>query len=446
MSNDYTILGSGPSALSVIDELILQGIPLNKITVITNSLIEPTEKRNSKRINAKRLIDYNKGQSNFWGASHFPLNDNNTELTRKFTNTEIRIANANNSRMLQIQSENINKGSNVGEVTGKVKRKETAQSWCEKQNVQVQHSRLSVGGHREKPRFCQKKSACRKQCECGAMWKPHAELQILKQNRDKISLKIIYGEIEKINLQKKTISFKSRKDCSFNTLFISLGAFNTCQILNNSMIEFGKLKLLTSPVLIMPFRLNRGINYDDFYNSHDYADLNFIRHTSQGKIQSFTQIYFPSNGLTKKIGERLPLIIRQIIFMLQDKKHYFFAKTGLVMCFLEGSEYKKNKKDLKLEFDKEIKEIKLLLKANQSRLCKFPKIWALKGKGFHSGAIHAEQDGNQFGINSKVFHYLAKQNIYLTDASALPKIQPGPHTNAAGVLARLTVRKRLLNP
>ena len=446
MSNDYTILGSGPSALAVIDELIIQGIPLNKITIITNSLTEPIEKGKSKKINAKKLVHYSKGQSNFWGASHFPLNVSSTELSKRFSDNEIRIANANNSRMLQIQSENINKGFNEGEVIGKVKRKKTAQNWCEKPNAQVQHSRLSIGGHRNKSVLCLKDSNCAKQCVCGAKWVPHVELQNLKYNESKKSLNIVYGEVDKINIQKKTISLKSGQDCPFKTLFVSLGALNTCEILNRSETKYGKLKLLTSPVLIIPFRLVKLISHDDFYKCHDYADLNFIRYARQGKIQSFTQIYLPSSGLTRKIGERLPLIIRQLFFILQDKSYYIFGKIGLVMCFLEGSEFKHSKKDLKQEFDKEVKEIKFLLKANQSRLSRFPKIWALKGNGFHSGAIHAEQEATQFGINSKVFIELAKQDIHLTDASALPRIQPGPHSNAAGVLARLNVRKILRNP
>ncbi len=445
----------GPTGISVIQELLRQGIPPKNIHII-DSRINPATRalptntqqiRESiydvvvrERINdgigkhGQSLANENdkfQTPSSVWGVSCAP--PLNWEVgTDKFSKQEFKDAYRRIAEEMEIQAEAC---ANLqfeisGEVIGQLKRKALSHEIVS--IPKFHHSRLAV----RTKNGCKLTGNCFVGCPNGAPWNPiNASKKLMLEFPD---LKLCHSEILSINFKKRSLEIPN-STIKFDKLYLGLGGLETKRLLQKNYKD--KIALDTTPVVILPLFFRKRQNNVDYSQSFLFTDL-IIPQVSENRLISFTQIYLPTKEITARVISRLPRIFHRILAeYLQRYFAFFFQRIGVAMVFLQAT----NINDQKInssEFNEARKELRAVLSQARIRIIPGRRELLLSGASYHYGSIRFEHETNK-GVDSNLFEMLAENEIFLTDTSALPHIPPGPHTSISAALAKLIVDRSL---
>lgn len=449
------VAGMGPTGLSVINELLRQGIPPKSIHVIDSSIDPATtalptntqQVRESiynvvvrERINnglgkhGQSLASENdkfQTPSSVWGVSCVP--PLNWEVgTDKFSKQEFKDAYRRLAEEMEIQAEAC---TNLqfeisGEVIGQLKRKALSHEIVSIPNFY--HSRLAV----RTKNGCKLTGNCFVGCPNGAPWNPiNASKKLMLEFPD---LKFYRSEILSINFESRSLEIPY-STIKFDKLYLGLGALETKRLLQKNYKD--KIELDSTPVVIIPLFFTRRQNSIDYSQSFLFTDL-IIPRVSQNRLMSFTQVYLPTKEITARVISRLPGMFHKILAeYLQRNLAFLFQRIGVAMVFLQATNINEQKFNSS-EFNEARRELRDLLSQARIRIIPVKKELLLNGASYHYGSIRFEHETNK-GVDSNLFKMLAENEIFLTDTSALPYIPPGPHTSISAALAKLIVDRSL---
>jgi hypothetical protein len=449
------VAGIGPTGISVIKELLRQGIPARNIHLIDSSIdpVAPAPQTNAQQVresiydavvrerinkglgkNGQSLANKNdkfKTPSNVWGVSCLPPLDWDVG-TDKFPRQDFADAYRRLAEEMEIQAEACaNSQFEIsGEVIGQLKRKALSHELVSIPNLH--HSRLAV---RTKD-GCTLTGNCFVGCPNSAPWNPiSASKKLMLEFPD---LKFYHSEILSINLEGRSLDILN-STFKFDKLYLGLGGLETQRLLQKNFKSI--IALDTTPVVILPLLFKRRQNDIDYNQSFLFTDL-IIPRISQSKLMSLTQIYLPTKEITARAISRLPRIFHRILSAyLQSRFAFLFQRIGVAMVFLQAT----NINDQKLnspEFNEARKELRAVLSQARVRIIPGKRELLLRGASYHYGSIRFEHETKK-GVDSDLFRMLSENEIFLTDTCALPHIPPGPHTSISAALAKLIVEKSL---
>jgi hypothetical protein len=454
------VLGVGPTGISVIQELLLNGISPGAITIVDSrdtsfqSKKTTTTLTNSNSILSTVLRErYNKGlgkngqslsndqsliqsPSSHWGVSCFPPLGWGIG-SDSFSLAEIKSSYTKVSTEWQIQAESIpdTDFELSGEVLGGLKRKQLSLDLVKAGFGH--HSRLAISTNRTSLSIgCRLNSNCFEGCPNSAPWDPDREILLLKANYPEINF--CHQKITGIILQEKYL-VGSNHNIGYDKLFLGIGANQTRDLVQplferNILIE-------NSPVVIVPLITKKRSSDNDYSKSFLFTDL-VVPIIRNKKIVSLMQIYLPTKEITGRVITQLPRFAHRLLAKeLLGVFRFIFRRIGVGMIFFASTSKKIDELDRKV-----VKEMflshKNLLKNSGIILLPFFKKFLLNGASYHLGAIHFEGE-NMRGVDSQLYKDLAAHNVFITDTSALPFLPPGPHTSTAAALAKLIVKREM---
>jgi hypothetical protein len=449
------VAGLGPTGISVIKELIRQGVPTKNIHLIDKSIYSATptlppnsqevresiydavvrERRNNGlgKIGQSLTNENNKFStpSSVWGVSCFPPLDWEVG-TDKFSKQDFTEAYRRLAEEMQIQAE---ASSNLqfeisGEIIGQLKRKTLSHELVSVPNFH--HSRLAV----RTKNGCTLTGNCFVKCPNSAPWNPLAATNdLLLEFPD---LQFYHSEILSINLKDRSLDIINAT-IKFDKLYLGLGGLETQRLLQKNFKS--KIALDTTPVVILPIYFKKRQNNIDYRQSFLFTDL-IIPRISQNKLISLTQIYLPTKEITARVISRLPRIFHRILGDYLEKLFaILFQRIGVAMIFLQATDV--NDQTLNYsEFNEARKELSAVLSQAAIKIIPGKRELLLRGASYHYGSIRFEHETKK-GVDSDLFRILAENEIFPTDTSALPQIPPGPHTSISAALAKLIVEKSL---
>jgi hypothetical protein len=219
---------------------------------------------------------------------------------------------------------------------------------------------------------------------------------------------------------------------------LTVGSEGTRNFLNESANI--QLELFHTPVVLMPFVKVKKSTEKDFQNHFSYSDLIFhINLQKDGGF--FGQIYLPSIEITGRILASLPRFVTSLYRVLpQTILDNVSRRIGILMIFLSQSEVSDGNAEAKLEIKKCFSMIAQIMNSSGLYPLKMFSRYLLNGASRHSGALH-QGHSDPAGFKGSWWKELADSNVYVLDTSALPRIQPGPHTLIGVTLARYLVEK-----
>jgi hypothetical protein len=454
------VLGAGPTGISVINELLLNGISPGAITIVdsrntnfqskkttttltnSNSILGTVlRERQNKGLgkNGQSLSDdlsLIQSPSSRWGVSCFPPLGWGIG-SDSFSLEEIRSSYTKVSTEWQIQAEsNPDKDFELsGEVLGGLKRKQLSLDLVKA--GYGHHSRLAISTSGTSLSIgCKLNSNCFAGCPNSAPWNPDREISLLKTNHPEIN--ICHQKITGIVLGERFL-VGSKHDISYDKLFLGIGANQTRDLVQplferNVLIE-------NSPVVMVPLITKKSSSDNDYSKSFLFTDL-VVPVIRKKKILSLLQIYLPTKEITGRVITQLPRFVHRLLAKeLLGVFRFIFRRIGVGMIFFESTSTQIDELDKKV-----VKEMlsahKNLLKNSGIILLPFFKRFLLNGASYHIGAIHFEGE-NMRGIDSQLYKDLAAHNVFITDTSALPFLPPGPHTATAAALAKLIVKREM---
>ena len=449
------VAGLGPTGLSVVKELIRQGVPPKNIHLIDNSIdpttptlpSNPQEMRESiydavvrERSNnglgksGQSLTDEKykfNTPSSVWGVSCLPPLDWEVG-TDKFSKQDFADAYRRISEEMEIQAEvSTNFQFEIsGEVIGQLKRKALSHELA--LNPNFQHSRLAI----RTKNGCTLTGNCFVNCPNSAPWNPlSATKKLILEFPD---LHFYQSKILSIDLENRSLGIPN-STIKFDKLYLGLGGLETQRLLQKYFKRH--IVLDTTPVVILPLYFRKRQKDIDYRQSFLFTDL-IIPRVSQNKLISLTQIYLPTKEITARAISRLPRIFHRMLGdYLERQLGALFQRIGVAMVFLQPTDTNDQKFNSS-EFNKARKDLKAVLIQAGIRIIPGKMELLLRGASYHYGSIRFEYEIKK-GVDSDLFAILAETEIFLTDTSALPQIPPGPHTSISAALAKLIVEKSL---
>jgi hypothetical protein len=457
----YVVLGAGPTGLSSLRELIKRGVPLGDILLIdqeffptgyqsannlsknSGGVFEVTLREGATQGLGKSGLGLNGSAiskpSTIWGVSCLPPMHWNMD-SNSITESEIQEAYADVASDWEIQS-TFDFDDNFpfsGEVMGNLPRKQMSKTFTKVSGIS--NSRLAISAAAsEYSEGCKLSAKCFSRCPNNAPWTPQKSLRKILDEHPGINLL----EAKVIGICRSTkLVLTSVGSISFDFLYLSLGALNTQNILKSHFHE--EIELETTPVVLLPLLLKRRGYRSDYNNSFHYCDL-VVPQTENNMLVALTQLYLPTTEITGRIIATLPKIFHKFLAgRILPLLSFFFKRVGICMIFLKSVHLDTHEGPSKLAYREELRFLNSRLrKAGSIALNISPRL-LLNGDSYHLGSLHFHGEF-EMGINSRIFHELVHGGIYITDASALPQLTPGPHTAIAAALARVVVKKSLIS-
>ena len=452
------VLGTGPTGISAIYELIRLGVDTECIYIIdeldfgiprinnmqsvnTSSSVYDVVLR--ERINqgfGKQGVDLTDSEnssqspSSIWGTSCLPPFKFES-LSDAITSDELRESYQEIAYNWEIQSESSpDKFFEItGERIGKMPRKTLSRNIVK--NGYAYHARLAVSTESE-TYGCKLSSKCFTGCPNNAPWNPKREVAKLRQLYPK--LHFIKQRILQLNLADKTLCSES-ETFEFDVLFLAIGAQNSKALLAPIFDE--NILVETTPVILIPILTRKRSNDEDYFESFHFTDL-VIPHIVDSNFLSLMQVYLPSVEITGRVILQMPHFIQKMLAKtLFLTLQAVYRRIAIGMIFL-GSKPVEDKSISKFEVQNALKWYRVKLRGSELLMLPLFKKYLLQGASYHFGAIHFENEEKK-GINSQIFEFLASKKVYLVDTSILPKLPPGPHTSIAAAYTKLVVRNAL---
>lgn len=451
------VAGLGPTGISVVRELLKQGIKSEDILVLDAYLdSESIPSKRSKAINESLYSAVKRERQNRGiGKGGNSLNDPNSKLllpseiwgtsclppykwdlgTKIFPHEEVIDAYRELSNEWEIQAEQTPElGFGIsGERVGKLRRK--ALSHMLVRAGGLIHSRLAVQTQEDSNSpGCKLTGNCFAGCPNNAPWNPRKEIR--KFHNQFPNVMIAFEKILSIDIRKKLV-VTSNAAHPFDKLYLGVGAQET-RVLIQPFFPV-KVCLLSTPVVILPLLTKRKQVLSDYLNSFVFADL-IAPITKCGKLVSLAQIYLPSKEISARIISTLPHFSHKLLAVyLQGFLKVIFQRLGVAMVFFEATEIEDQEIDAN-QYELSVLQLKNIFRRSKIKIIPGKKLSLLNGASYHYGSVHFQGE-ESYGVDSKLYGYLECNQVYLTDTSALPKIPPGPHTSISATLAKLIVRR-----
>jgi len=454
------VLGAGPTGISVVNELLLNGISPSAITIVdsreasfqakktiskltkSNAILATVlRERQNKGLgkNGQNLSDIQssiQSPSSYWGVSCFPPLGWGIG-SKTFSRAEIKSSYTKVATEWQIQAENVpDKDFELsGEILGGLTRKQLSLDLVKAGFGH--HSRLAIATNRTLlSTGCKLNSNCFEGCPNSAPWNPDREISLLKTAHPEINF--CRQKITGIVLEERSL-VGSDHEIGYDKLFLGIGANQTRELVQ-PLFERSIL-IENSPVMMVPLITRRSSSENDYAKSFLFADL-VVPYIKNEKLLSFLQIYLPTKEITGRVITQLPRFVHRLLANeLFGVLKFIYRRVGVGMIFFESSSAHIEKLNKKV-----VKEIlwahKNLLRNSGIILFPFFKRFLLNGASYHTGSIHFEGE-NMRGVDSQLYKDLAAHKVFITDTGALPFLPPGPHTSIAAALARLSVKREM---
>lgn len=454
------VAGLGPTGVSVVRELMRQGVPPKNVLMLDASLellnSKPLTRKSGRRESIYEAVlrerdnrglgkigqslthqeNRFKTPSSVWGVSCFPPLDWDIG-TDRFSKNEVANAYRRVSEEMKIQAE---ESSDLhfqisGEEIGKLKRK--LLSYEIALVKEFSHSRLAIRTmSTEADHGCTLTGNCFVNCPNSAPWNPAGAIKNLINEFPGIQYRCT--PIVEINIADRSIeTFDSVVE--YDKLYLGVGATETHRLLQKNFTN--KIKFDSTPVAILPLYFKKRQNINDYYKSFLFTDL-IVPQVSNNTLKSLTQIYLPTKEITARAISRLPRLFHRVLASSMEKQlSPFFQRIGIAMIFLQATDIE-NQKLNSSELKAARKELKNVLKKASIKIIRGKRELLLQGSSYHHGSIRFS-DEHRKGIESRLFATLVNNQIYVTDTSSLPHIPPGPHTSISACLAKLIVEKSL---
>jgi hypothetical protein len=449
---DFVVLGAGPTGLSVVQSLLERNVSPDRILVIDKAMptslvlapkIRPTinevfkfntEENGLTKINPAfgRSLD-ELSESYRWGAAMLsPTKEvietwgiNETEFDVEYSKVMLSWdVQATPTKKVEDSMFSVS-GCNLDEYPRKHISNEVVANHSKifYSRLAVQHKKVSGGG-------CDFRGTCFYGCERNAIWNPLAEITKIKKSTD---VEFLEDKILNIDFENKKLTLTNGQ-ISYDNLFLSCGWKTTVELIQKLFLK--KIEVDVSPVTLVPFLLKKKVDDYDYFDHNVLVDC-YLPLFEGSTVTSFTQIYFPTSEVSGRALAQISRFIPKKIINLSPIPNFFFKRLGVAMVFepaIEGTTLSDTKnrsllRQLKSEF----------AKFNSSLLTLFGIKLPL-GTSYHAGAIHLAGENNK-GINSEIFRILSLHKVFLSDTSALPSVEPGPHTSVAAAIARLVANK-----
>ncbi len=442
---NYIICGAGFSGLMVLYELLQKGVKIKDILMIDlvspesnvvsrkieYSVLEVAKKeRKTKGISKSTLnlaeVDSFDRPGFYWGLSCFEL-DQQSIRDLGFDLIRWNELFEDTFDFFEVQSPSIENRHRPF-----TQRKQEAIKLASL-NSKLHHSWLALSS--EGNSACNLNGGCFQYCSRQAPMTPGKLFNKITELYGQINL--IEAKANKCHFLSKTIE-TSAGNYKYDKLILTVGSEGTRKFLNESSNI--QLELFHTPVVLMPFIKVKKTSEKDFQKHFSYSDLIFhVNLQRDGGF--FGQIYLPSIEITGRILASLPRFVTSLYRVLpQTILDNVSRRIGIVMIFLSQSELSDGNAEVKHEMKKCFSMIAQIMNSSGLFALKTFSRYLLNGASRHSGALH-QSHSDVAGFKGSWWKELADLNVYVLDTSALPRIQPGPHTLIGVTLARYLVVK-----
>jgi len=442
---EYLIAGAGPNGLTALSTLLANGVdPKDILIVDADCRIFSEDKSETKftRYSVAHIADLERptrglGKSGraikktelfpspsfSWGVSNFEISDHSLE--------EWGLDVSKFNLYFDECMDEFEVQTNTGKTRG-TKRKKLAEG-INKRNPNLSHSWLALSS--SGTTACSLAGGCFHGCGNDAPMNPKKVLNNLQDKWGKINYinsRITEIDFEKLSVQTTNHTIISKK------IILCLGANATKDIIEQNLKT--EIVLKTTPVILTPFLVDRRNSYSEFVEHFNYTDL-ILSIADKGKIMAFCQIYLPTVEIAGRIIATLPWLAHQILRNLSGTMAYkLFSRVGICMIFLPQTSIESNSENARENFLRYKKRIWLQFRKSGLLPLPFPRKYLLHGESHHLGAMAGVAD-HKSGFQSNVWELLASKDIYVLDTSALPEIQPGPHTLISAALCRYLIKE-----
>ena len=308
------VLGTGPTGISAIHELLLSGVKPEEISIIDEIDFGVQNRLEAKPSNRSRSIyevvlreGANQGlgkqglslpniensfnsPSSFWGVSCLPPFEFQTS-NESICPSELKNAYKKIAAEWEIQSENSR--SEIFEITGeiidKLPRKKNSSRVVDAGFAF--HSRLAISTQ-DLENKCELTSNCFSGCPNNAPWSPSRELAKLRRNYP--SLQFVQQKIVGLNLTERVL-YGEKQKYNYDVLFLAAGPLNSRRLLAPNFNR--KILVETTPVVLTPIFTRQKAPDVDYYESFHFADL-VVPQIENKEFLSLMQLYFPTREIT----------------------------------------------------------------------------------------------------------------------------------------------------
>jgi hypothetical protein len=453
---NHVIVGSGPCAATVLDELIDHGIEPGDILLVTIPFKSRVRKVAQKDIflRSKEIREEGKlskglesdlslpneivSPGEIWGTSCLPYSEHWKSmeefegLKEAYHLTAVKWGVQANRSFQNSDKEYIY----TGEEVGSLKRKHLAEKIVSKGRG-FQHSRLALKSQKDDA-TCSQKSSCFTGCPTDIPYRPSAEILKLKASHD---FTYIQGEVKQFERESKTLLLTDGSSFRYRNLYLSAGCTGTLDILRRSDETFAKYNYFTSSAILLPFFSMRRASDTDFLHSFLFHDLIFSV-SKLGKQIGMVQLYLPTHEISSRILSTLPKALTSFLNLFPKITTVILRHVGIAMIFVPGNAQKDTRKSLRFTLKPIVRQLRIALGKGGIILMSRPSEYLLNEESMHIGALGFVD--NVRGLNDAGIMQLSKRGVFICDTSLLPDLPPGPPTALASAFVRLIVRAAIV--